>query len=56
MTTVKESGKARDDFMTIGDLMDKREEIGYAKGEEIGYAKGEQAGYQKGTPNYCCYS
>lgn len=34
--------------MTIGDLMDKREEIGYARGEEIGYAKGEQAGYQSG--------
>ena len=36
VTTVKESGKARDDFMTIGDLMDKREEIGYAKGEQAG--------------------
>ena len=36
VTTVKESGKARDDFMTIGDLLDKREEIGYAKGEQAG--------------------
>jgi len=44
VTTVKESGKARDDFMTIGDLMDKREEIGYAKGEQAGYQSGEQSG------------
>ena len=26
--------------MTIGDLMDKREEIGYAKGEQAGYQVG----------------
>lgn len=29
--------------MTIGDLLDKREEIVYAKGEQVGYQKGAQA-------------
>ena len=44
VTTVKQSGKVRDDYVTLGDLMDKYAE----KISDESYAKGELSGELKG--------